>query len=223
MLTEPDILRIHNKLPLTITVVEDEPETANMIVDHLSDIEGFKCGKACVDIAQARTTIRRIKPDILLLDLKLGKEHAVSFIREVHFQLSPETSIVVYTTDHQPRIVFQALLNGAQGYLFKPVSGEELELAIRAAARGESPMSKQVAMLMVQYFNEKGKEQKLIKKLSPKENIILERLSRGLTYDQIADDTNITVATVRTHINRMYKKLHVNSRGEAVHLWMQDR
>lgn len=195
------------KSPLKIMIVEDDHETAELFLELLSTVDGFECMSPCRNLPRARRMIQQMKPDVLLLDLFLGDDHAGPFIHDVRFNLSKKTAILVCTVDHRPQAIFEALKNGAQGYLFKPVSGVELEKAIFEVTAGESPISKQIATLVVKHFHQLGEANKRISTLSPKEQKILHMLSRGLSYAQIADEAHITAATVRTHINRMYKKL----------------
>ena len=115
--------------------------------------------------------------------------------------------------------IFQSLAAGAGGYLLKPVRRAQLIEAIHDVLRGGAPMSSSIARCVVQAFRkapstrEKGED---IAQLSPREREILELLAQGLLLKEIAEHFNISHATVQTHIGRIYKKLHVHSRAQAV-------
>ena len=204
-----------NGKPTQVLIVEDDIEVARLIHENLSNDPRLECLPIAQDVVEARRSLSNLKPDVILLDLRLGQEFALGFIQEIRFTLSPEASVLIYTSDQRSQVIFQALRNGANGYIFKPASGSEIVEFILAASRGESPMSPEVSRLIVAQFHEQGKAEGLVENLSPRERQILSLLSEGLTYIRIADETDIAVATVRTHLNRIYKKLHVNSRGEA--------
>ena len=207
----------------TVLVVEDQAETAGLVVEILEQHERVRALKPCETLDDARSGVQRESPDLILLDLNLGDQSALPFIREIRHDLSTESMVVVFTVDHRPETVFQALKNGANGYLFKPMDPDELDVALEMARNGESPMSPQVASMVIRYFNAEGESLERIEQLSPRENEILALLSTGMSYVQIGDQCQISISTVRTHLNRIYRKLHVNSRGEASSLYLRSQ
>jgi DNA-binding NarL/FixJ family response regulator len=113
--------------------------------------------------------------------------------------------------------IFKALSVGASGYLLKRLSPTKLLQAIREVHAGGSPMSSSIARKVVASFQKAGKgAEKQQALLSPRETMVLDCLAKGLTYKQIADQLEISIDTIRTYIRRVYEKLHVQSRTEAV-------
>jgi DNA-binding NarL/FixJ family response regulator len=121
--------------------------------------------------------------------------------------------LTVYEDTEQ---IFKALSVGASGYLLKRLSPTKLLQAIREVHAGGSPMSSSIARKVVASFQKAGKEEKEQSLLSPRETMVLDCLAKGLTYKQIADQLEISIDTIRTYIRRVYEKLHVQSRTEAV-------
>ncbi len=112
--------------------------------------------------------------------------------------------------------IFEALAAGASGFLIKNTPPEKLLEAIRDVANGGGPMSSHIARKVIQAFQASLAKTPLIENLTPREQQILELLSRGFAYKQIAADLGLSMGTIQTHISRIYKKLHVNCRTEAV-------
>lgn len=119
----------------------------------------------------------------------------------------------VYENDEK---VFEALQAGASGYLLKNTGLVQMIVAIKELHEGGSPMSSNIARKLVSIFHEQGKARPQIASLSPRENEVLQLLSDGLLYKEIADQLSISIATVRQHIHKIYGKLHVENRTEAL-------
>lgn len=118
----------------------------------------------------------------------------------------------VYENDEK---VFEALKAGASGYLLKNTGLVQLIEALKELHNGGSPMSSNIARKLVTIFREQNKT-RVVETLSQRENEILQLLSKGLLYKEIADQLHISTATVRQHIHRIYEKLHVQNRTEAI-------
>jgi DNA-binding NarL/FixJ family response regulator len=141
-------------------------------------------------------------------------------------QLLPQALFIMLTVYDDPGVIFESLAAGAVGYLRKPMQPEELRDAIRDAHRGGAPMSSSIARLVIQAFRKPvgtAPEQKspgaraaVLEKLAPRERQILELLAKGFLQKEIADQLGISFSTVRTLTGRIYEKLHVHSRSQAV-------
>jgi DNA-binding NarL/FixJ family response regulator len=155
--------------------------------------------------------------EVALVDINLPGKSGVALVRELQ-RLVPKVQIVMLTveTDHQR--VFECLKAGASGYLVKNVRPERILEAIRDVSTGGSPMSSQVARMVVSAFRESepGSGQAVESQLSPRELEILRLLACGDRSKEIADKLGISVATVNTHVRHIYERLHVRSRAEAV-------
>ena len=119
----------------------------------------------------------------------------------------------VYENDEK---VFEALKAGASGYLLKNTGLVQLIEALKELHDGGSPMSSNIARKLVTVFREQEKNTVPVQALSNRENEILQLLSKGLLYKEIADQLSISVSTVRQHIHKIYEKLHVQNRTEAI-------
>jgi DNA-binding NarL/FixJ family response regulator len=134
-------------------------------------------------------------------------------------EMMPETHIIMLTVYDDTDAIFQSLAAGAGGYLLKPVRRAQLLDAIRDVLRGGAPMSSTIARCVVQAFRKPAPVKQSggeISQLSPREREILELLAQGLLLKEIADHFKVTHPTIQTHIGRIYKKLHVHSRAQAV-------
>ncbi len=130
--------------------------------------------------------------------------------------LLPETQFVMLTVYEDANHIFEALAAGASGYLLKRMPPERLMDALNEVNTGGSPMTSKIARKVVQFFRQSPPTTQMTKVLSPREFEVLDQLARGALYKEIADSLGITYRTVNTHIRRIYEKLHVCSRGQAV-------
>jgi DNA-binding NarL/FixJ family response regulator len=128
----------------------------------------------------------------------------------------PSCQIVMLTVYENTEAIFKALANGASGYLLKATAPEELLNAIQDVHRGGSPMTSHIARKVVQSFQQTPPSPKATENLSPREQEVLELLAKGFLYKEIADQLHISFETVHTYIRRIYEKLQVRSRTEAV-------
>ncbi len=130
--------------------------------------------------------------------------------------INPNVQFLVCTVFENPKYIFQALCNGATGYLLKNNAGDKLLTAIREISQGGSPMSVSIARMVVDSFASKQKATIHNELLTPREKEILDLLAQGLMYKEIASRKEIGVETVRKHVYNIYEKLQVNSRTEAI-------
>jgi len=128
----------------------------------------------------------------------------------------PATQFVMLTVYEDADHIYNALSAGASGYLLKQTPREELLNALGDVHRGGSPMTSNIARKVVQCFRQTPAPAPQGEELSPREQEVLELLARGYLYKEIAERLNISVPTVNTYIRRMYEKLHVRSRAQAV-------
>jgi DNA-binding NarL/FixJ family response regulator len=155
------------------------------------------------------------RPDVVLLDINMAEMDGIECVQRLK-AIMPEVQVVMLTVYEDTDKIFRALTAGANGYLLKRLSPTKLLQAIREVHGGGSPMSSSIARKVVASFqktNDAGGKQP---HLSPREEAVLDCLAKGLTYKQIADQLGISIDTIRTHLRRVYEKLHVQSRTEAV-------
>jgi DNA-binding NarL/FixJ family response regulator len=131
-------------------------------------------------------------------------------------ELLPDTQVVMLTVYEDTENIFNALAAGASGYLLKRTTSAELLAAIRDVRQGGSPMTTHIARKVVQSFQRAGGSAQPTENLSPREKEVLDCLSQGFLYKEIADKLSISYETVHTYIRRIYEKLQVRTRTEAV-------
>lgn len=203
--------------PLTITValVEDDPAIRQMVAESLSSADGFACVGEFARVNAAIAGLPEMKPDVVLVDINLAGKCGIDCIRELKPSM-PETEFIVVTVYDDSARVFEALAAGASGYLLKRTSSENVLAAIRQVHAGGSPMSGHIARKVVTWFRQCQPPQVPSEDLTPREVEVLQLLAQGQAYKEIADTLSISLGTVNTHVRRIYSKLHVQSRTQAI-------
>ena len=203
-----------NNSTIRISIVEDDDKLRGSMIILLEGAFGFRCVSAYEDAESALRDIPSKNPDVVLMDINLPGISGIECVRRLK-QNVPETLFIMLTVYEDSGKIFQALQAGASGYLLKMTPPDELIKAIRDVMNGGSPMSAQVARKVVQSFHSASTAQPDVQ-LSEREEDVLHSLSSGKTYKEIADELNISVDTVHNHLKKIYNKLHVRSRTEAV-------
>ncbi len=200
---------------ITVSIVDDENDLRQSITTFVNGSPGFKCISAYSSAKEALQKLPNDKPDVVLMDINMKGMDGIECVEQLKL-LVPEIQIVMLTVYEDTEQIFKALSVGASGYLLKRLSPTKLLQAIREVHAGGSPMSSSIARKVVASFQKAGKETEKLALLSPRETMVLDCLAKGLTYKQIADQLEISIDTIRTYLRRVYEKLHVQSRTEAV-------
>lgn len=200
---------------ISICIIDDEKELRESIATFINGSPGFRCVSTygSADIALQR--VPTDKPDVVLMDINMPGMNGIECVERLK-SVMPEVQIVMLTVYEDTDQIFRALAAGATGYLLKRLSPSRLLQAIREVQAGGSPMSNSIARKVVASFQKAKKTDEKQPHLSPREQAVLDCLAKGLTYKQIADQLEISIDTIRTHLRRVYEKLHVQSRTEAV-------
>lgn len=156
-----------------------------------------------------------LKPDVILMDIDMPGTNGIDAVAIVK-AVSPKTQVIMLTVFDNEEKIFNAIRNGASGYLLKHTPPSEIIDSIFDVNKGGSPMTANVARKVLQYFQSQPKAQKEDYNLSERELQIVKGLVSGYSYKAIASELFISIDTVRSHIRRIYEKLHVNSKTEAV-------
>jgi DNA-binding NarL/FixJ family response regulator len=208
-----------SKSPLSIAVaiVEDDVPAREILAGWIRNADGFRLAGEYDD---AETAIARLpieKPSVVLFDINLPGMNGIECVRKLKPRL-PDTQFVMVTVYEDANHIFNALSAGASGYLLKQMRRNELLDALKDVHAGGSPMSSQIARKVVQNFyrSETQDASGETIELSGREREVLELLARGYLYKEIAEMLKISVQTVNTYIRRIYEKLHVRSRAQAV-------
>jgi len=155
------------------------------------------------------------RPDVVLMDIHLTGMSGIECAERLKTMM-PEIQVMMLTVYEDTDQIFKALAAGASGYMLKRSTPAKLLEAIKELNEGGSPMSSSIARKVVASFQNSGQGRDEKMNLSPREQMVLESMAKGLTYKQAADQFGISIGTIRTYVRRIYEKLHVQSRTEAV-------
>lgn len=194
--------------------MEDLEEVRDGLKNFIGLSNDFKVLDTYKTAEEALIGIPQLKPDIVIMDINLPGMSGIECIRQLKNKI-PSTQFMMFTVYENDEKVFDALKAGASGYLLKNTGLVQLIEALKELHTGGSPMSANIARKLVTIFREQNKTEN-IGALSPRENEILQLLAKGLLYKEIADQLHISTATVRQHIHKIYEKLHVQNRTEAI-------
>jgi RNA polymerase sigma factor (sigma-70 family) len=200
---------------ITVSIVEDDARVRESLAGLISRAPGFECVSHYPTGEEALAEIPKKKPAVVLMDINLPGMSGIECVRKLK-AAEPSCQIVMLTVYENTEQIFKALANGASGYLLKATPPEELLSAIQDVQRGGSPMTSHIARKVVQSFQQSATSAKATENLSPREQEVLELLAKGFLYKEIADQLHISFETVHTYIRRIYEKLQVRSRTEAV-------
>jgi DNA-binding NarL/FixJ family response regulator len=200
---------------ITVSIVDDEADLREHIAGYLAAAGDIHCISTYASGEEALKHLPQDKPNVVLMDINLGGMDGVECVRQLT-PLMPESQVLMLTVFEATEQIFRALAAGASGYLLKRLSPKKLLEAIHEVRDGGSPMSAPIARKVVQSFKTTPARGDQSADLSERERSVLDGLAEGLAYKQIADQLDISIHTVRNYIRRIYEKLHVRSRTEAV-------
>lgn len=204
-------------MAIKVSIVEDNEQLRTTLAKMISRSEGFECLGHHPSAEAGLAAIPNEKPDVVLMDINLPGINGVECVRKLK-QILPNTQVVMLTAYEDTENIFNSLAAGAAGYLLKRSKSQEILDAVRDVLNGGSPMSTHIARKVVQSFQARpaAAPAEPEAELSPREQEVLNLLSQGFMYKEISDKLGISFETVRTYIRRIYEKLHVRTRTEAV-------
>ncbi|HEX5555158.1 MAG TPA: response regulator transcription factor [Chitinophagaceae bacterium] len=200
---------------ITISIVEDLEAIRNGVVNAIGESEDLLCISAYEKAEDALEELGVLKPDITLMDINLPGMDGIACIKKLKAKC-PEMQFMMFTIYDNSEQVFEALAAGANGYLLKKTPHEQILEALRELHQGGAPMSTHIARKVVSAFQKKTGIPESDNPLSPREQEVLKLLSKGYLYKEIGDRLQISTGTVRQHIHKIYEKLHVQNRTEAL-------
>jgi DNA-binding NarL/FixJ family response regulator len=225
--------------PISVAIVEDDSRVRGNLCEMLGTASDVRCVGAFASAEEALRELPLIRPKVVLMDVHLPGSSGVECVRRLSAIL-PESLFVMLTSYDDSEALFESLKAGASGYLLKPLRSSELLEAVRDVFLGGAPMSSPIARRVVRAFSparagnpgggensgsavgqaaaSAGASTPAMEGLSEREMEILTHLSQGYLYKEISDRLGVSYATVRTHVERIYRKLHVQSRAQAVAL-----
>jgi len=200
--------------PITVSIVDDHRDTRENLLALLSKDSRLHCLKGYATGEEAVRDIPSERPDVVLVDINLPGMSGIECVAKLKTQI-PALQMLMLTTYEERDLIFNSLRAGASGYLLKKVLAAELIQAIEDVHAGGAPMSMQIARKVVDHFHRIRQPASEMEKLSKREQEVLALLAEGFLYKEISDRLGISMSTVRTHLQRIYEKLHVQSRTEA--------
>jgi DNA-binding NarL/FixJ family response regulator len=202
-------------MPINVSIVEDSDKFRETLARVLNRAEGFRCISHYPNAEDALKALPQDKPNVVLMDINLPGMNGVECVRQLKHAV-PEIQVMMLTVYEDTENIFNALAAGASGYMLKRTPRDELLDAIREVHRGGSPMTTHIARKVVQSFQKAAPAASPTETLSPREQEVLDCLAQGFLYKEIAEKLSISYETVHTYIRRIYEKLQVRTRTEAV-------
>jgi len=202
-------------MKILVSIVEDHESLRELLAECVGQAPDMKLGRTYPDAESALADLPQHPADVVLMDINLPGLNGIECVRQLK-PLLPATQFVMVTVYMDADRIFKALAAGATGYLLKRSSHTELLQAIREVAAGGSPMSRNIARLIVEKFHGTPPMSPDVERLSDRELEVLRLLARGQCNKEIASGLNLSFHTVHTLVRRIYEKLHVHTRREAV-------
>ncbi len=199
----------------SIAIIEDDDKIRQYLYEellHHLDV------KRVEQFSNAEDAIRNLSTnpvEIAMFDIQLPGMNGIECIRRLKM-IHPRMQMMVLTVYDNPDTIFDALKAGANSYILKSTAPDKIVEAVKELHEGGSPISSQIARKVIEAFQLKENANEYFQTLSRREQEILEHLSKGYRYKEIADKLFVSIETVRTHIRNIYEKLQVNSRVEAL-------
>lgn len=200
---------------ISVSIVEDLEEIRTRVKGILDDTEEFLCLSAYPTAEDALKELPTLQPNIVLMDINLPGISGIDCIRKLK-EKCPETQFMMFTIYEDSEQVFDALSAGASGYLLKTTPPQKILDALKELHEGGAPMNTHIARKVVNAFHEKAQGVNTEAGLSAREEEVLQLLSKGFLYKEIGHKLKISTGTVRQHIHKIYEKLHVQNRTEAL-------
>lgn len=204
--------------PYRVALVEDQPDTRESWRRLVSALPDFTCVCACASGEEALRLIPPAKPDVVLMDVFLPRMSGVECTARLK-ATDPGLLVVVLTACDEEEILFLALESGADGYLLKRTSPDDLRAALLDVLHGGAPMTGEIARHVIESFRCRRAIDPALG-LTPREEETLVLLTKGFANKEIAHHLTVSIETVRSHLKHIYEKLHVRSRAEAVARYM---
>ena len=206
---------------IKVLIVDDHTVVRDGLTAMLGLERDFDVVGEAANGVQAVETSRRLKPDVILMDLRMSELDGVQAMKQIR-EDDPEVKFLVLTTYDSDEYIFDAIEAGAKGYLLKDTSREELFRALRAASRDESLIEPAVAGKVLDRLVRLSRQATSDgETLSEREVEVLQHLAKGSANKEIASTLSISESTVKTHVANIFHKLEVNGRMEAVTKAMQ--
>ena len=206
---------------IKVAIVEDQHKFRDAVTTLIDGTEGFHCSGSYRSMEEALDKIARDLPDVVLMDIGLPGMSGIDGTRRLKERF-PQLVLLVHSVYDDDERIFDALCAGASGYLLKKTPPARLLEGLQEAAKGGAPMTPEVASRVIKMFREHRPPDRSYE-LSPHELRLLKLLMDGHNYKTAAVVLDVTTHTISFHLQKIYEKLHVHSKTEAVAKALQDR
>lgn len=200
---------------IKVLIYEDNPQLREGLTMLINGSEGYEVLASFKNCNNAADEVEAFQPDVILMDIDMPGINGIEGLKIIR-QTNTEVKVLMLTVFDDNRNVFEALKNGANGYLLKKTPPSRLLEYIQEAHTGGAPMTSSIASQVLKMFSEVQTPANENYNLSEREKEVLQLLVNGYSYKMIAAEMFISIDTVRSHIKKIYEKLHVNSKSEAV-------
>jgi len=207
---------------IRVVIYEDNPQLREGLTMLVNGSEGFSVLAAYKNCNYVEEEISKWKPDVVLLDINMPGTNGLEGLKKIR-EIDQEVKVLMLTVFDDNVNVFEALKNGANGYLLKKTPPVKLLEYIQDVVAGGAPMTSSVATQVLRMFQDLPNHRNEDYNLSERERQVLQFLVDGYSYKMIAADLFIAIDTVRSHIKNIYEKLQVNSKSEAVAKAFKDK
>lgn len=202
-------------MAIRVAIYEDNRPLRDALGTLIADTDGLTLVGAYGDCLLANDNTYRHQPDVVLMDIDLPGRDGIQAVQSLRREF-PTVEVLMLTVFDDDDRVFRALCAGASGYLLKQTPPDDILDAIEQVYAGGAPMTPSIARKVIQTFPGRATASADLDQLTSRESQVLHYLAQGLSYKLVADELGISIETVRTHIKRIYEKLHVHSVTEAV-------
>lgn len=207
---------------IKVMLYEDNPQLREGLTMLIDGSDGFTVLAAYKNCDNVADEVEAWKPDVVLMDIDMPGTNGIEGLKKVR-AVNSDVKILMLTVFDDNKNVFDAISNGANGYILKKTAPAKLLEYIQEAATGGAPMTASIATQVLKMFSQINTSQNESYNLSDREKQVLQLLVDGFSYKMIASEMFISIDTVRSHIKKIYEKLHVNSKSEAVAKAFKDK
>jgi len=214
VLNQPDVIKV--------LLYEDNPQLREGLSMLINGSDGFEVVAAFKNCDNAPDEVDIYRPDVILMDIDMPGTNGIQGLKNIR-EVNEQVKILMLTVFDDNKNVFEAIKSGANGYLLKKTPPSKLLDYIEEANSGGAPMSSSIATQVLRMFSDMNSSKGVDYDLSEREKEVLQLLVNGYSYKMIASEMFIAIDTVRSHIKKIYEKLHVNSKSEAVAKAFKDK
>lgn len=208
--------------PIRLLIFEDNDDMRDSLSVLFKGTPGIVLTGAYPDAIRSLIDVAATEPDVILMDIDLPKVNGIEAVWQIK-QSFPAVQILMLTVFDDNERIFQSICAGASGYILKRTPPAKIIESIAEAAAGGGSLTSSIARKVLDMFPRFNASKKETETLTQRERDVLALLVKGHSYKMAAAELNITLETVRSHIKKIYEKLHVHNSGEAIAIALRNR